>query len=251
MDQKPLPLLFVLPESGSRWPEEFPAERQAGLQRWLRPEAVALARVFALEHRTPHVLIPEPPPLLLDLDAPVRRAVRSRTPDRRPLYTFGFRSGRACRLQVQQAYRSFHGRVAAILAQGKVRAGLDCRMRPLAADLSLCVGNNGDVTGEPRPGGGSLTCPADLARDLRDMLAARFSDLPGKIGLNRSGRDSALGRQYRRFQTPWLTLDLAPQLLAGGEGKAGRERELRLQERLDAALLLWCKLEGWMGESAA
>jgi hypothetical protein len=250
---KALPLLLVLPESGSRWPDAFPAGRRAGLQPWLQPADPALAQALALDHRTPYVLTAEFIPLLLRLDAPLRQALPDRDPERQPLYAFGRPAGQACQRQLRQAYLSFHERVTKILGQSKVRAALVCRVRttlpPL--DLLLSVGNHGDLTGAASPDAGDLTCPAGLARDLRDVLAARFSDLPGKTGLNRSGRDSALGRQYRRFRTPWLTLDVAPQLLSGRDGEISRQRVRQLQERLEAGLVFWCKLEGWLGDGAA
>jgi hypothetical protein len=252
MKYQALPLFLALPESGSGWPEAFPAERQAALKHWLRPADAALARVFALEHRTPHILAGDLTPLLLTLDAPLRQALAVRDPERKPLYVFGYRARQACQRQLRQAYQSFHDRVAEILGLGKVRAALDCRVRPLPSlKLLLGVGNNGDVTGAARPGAGSLTCPADQARNLRDLLAARFSDLAGKVGLNLPDRGSAFGLRYRRFGVPWLTLDLAPQLLLGSDGQVSCQRVQRLQERLEAVLFLWCKLEGWIGESPA
>lgn len=252
MDYKALPLLIALPECGSRWPDAFPAGRQAALQGWIKPADAALRQALALEHRTPHILAAEYLPFLLSLDVPPRQAVLSRTPDRQALYAGERRAGQACQAQLRAGYAAFHARAAEALGQGTIRACLDCRVLSQAeGGIPLAVGNQGDVTGAIRPGAGGLTCPADQARDLRDLLAARFSDLPGKIGLNQPPRKRTLAAQYRRARTLWLTLDLAPQLLLGKDGQASPPRVQRLQERLDAVLLLWCKLEGWIGGNAA
>lgn len=252
MEFKALPLLIALPECGNRWPDAFPAERKNPWQRWIRPADAALRHAFALEHRTPHIIGAAYLPFLLALDAPLRQAVLSRTPDRRPLYAGDRRAGQACQQQLRAGYESFHAQAAAALGRGKIRACLDCRVLAPAEDgILLSVGNQGDVTGAARPGAGGLTCPADLARDVRDLLAARFSDLPGKIALNQPFRERTLAAHYRRQPAPWLTLDLAPHLLLGNEGQVSQPRVQRLQERLDAVLLLWCKLEGWLGDGAA
>ncbi|MEW6517029.1 MAG: hypothetical protein AB1439_09000 [candidate division FCPU426 bacterium] len=255
MELKSLPLLLVLPDGGTRWPEAFPEERQAALQPFLSRAGAALDRAAALDHRTPFIVRGAVVPLLLKLDAPPGQSLPGRGPDRLPLFAFERRAVQACRRELQQAYRSFHDQVGRSAASRKVRAVLEVRALPdPAAGLErrpvlVSVGNNGSPTGEARPGAGRLTGPVEQARNLRDLLAARFSDVAGRVGLNEPQTGAYLGTRHGRPGVPWLTLGLAPGLLLDAEGRISEAKVQNVQERLETAFLLWCKLESWIGES--
>lgn len=166
-------------------------------------------------------------------------------------------------------YQAWHRRVSEALAAGRVKTVLDCFILPAAAGrpdrrglsngtsagrpdrpdpnrIILTLGNQGDERGEALPHSGPTSCPAKWVRDLRDILVARFSDLPGRVGLNTPAPGGYLLRMHARQPVPWIRLGVAPELLNAPEGALRARQPERLRERVEAALVMFCKLQDWI-----
>jgi hypothetical protein len=132
-----------------------------------------------------------------------------------------------------------------------VRAAVVCRFFPAAVPahrpgerLLISVGNGGDVQGGSA--GRRLTCPAEWARDLRDLAAAAFADRPGRVALNARVPGASVRSGRVPAGVPWVSLAFRSDLVLSRPARTAAARRRDLQARLAAVLTLWCRIEGWV-----
>jgi len=222
-----LPLLVTLTQSGTG---VFGAE-SAGTA----AEFGAAARViFDIAHRVRFWCAAAASPAVADLDAPPERAFPAPA-DRR----------------AERYYRLFHARVAACARSAEVRTGVDCHVfAPGAApedeaSPAICISNEGDVYGEPTADDRPTTCSAELARDLREVAAARFADWPARVMLNQPVAGGYLIRRHASAGLPWVRLALSTALFTTSDGRIAPKRLDDLRSRLESILTFWGLIHKW------
>lgn len=165
-------------------------------------------------------------------------AVKSRTPDRRPVW----RSGgpppiRLVHGLMLRHYFPFHEAVDRLIDAHGVRLALDCHSMepvgpPLAKDAGrrrplVCLGNHGDENGEPRRGK-LATCPPAWIRALAVHFGEAFPG--GEIAINRPfpGGFIPMSHYWHRG-VPWIAIELNRGLYEGpgGDIDGGAVAELR------------------------
>lgn len=256
-----LPFLITVPHSGLVVPDEVAdllALSAGDLARLADPATGALydfggyvaarlrarvSRVVVDVNRAPYHL----PPLHPD------GAVKSRTPDRCPVY----RSGGAPPIAVVHRlmlrhYFPFHEAVDRLLDEHGVRCAFDCHsMEPvgplLAKDAGrhrplVCLGNHGDLNGEPRRGR-LVTCPPAWLRNLAIHFRDRFPE--GEVAINRPfpGGFTSMAHYWHRG-IPWVQIELNRGLYEGPEGAIDDGAVADLRERCrDALTAFWEEVE--------
>jgi hypothetical protein len=218
MLQKPLPLLLVLPPLDSRLQAEGPR--------------LPVRTLFDLNDRVSACFFPTAPTARIAWNPSTvnkKNASHART--------------------YSQAVKN---RLAFLAATPGLRAGVHCSLSALPLEGAgdevagkLAVYNHGDEYGEEH-GGGPVTCPADVARDLRDLAAARLADWPGSVALNRGlAGDAFIAGRRKADQLAWVHLEFSSHLWMKPDGRLLNKRVGEFAGRLESILTLWCRLQSW------
>ncbi|MBN1595006.1 N-formylglutamate amidohydrolase [candidate division FCPU426 bacterium] len=242
---KKIPLCLTLPEAG----ENIPPGWMDAVPGTTFPEQQALARIFDISGRLEFFIKADMPPAWLKVDAPRREAVPDTMPgQKRALHALG-------RTLLAQYYAPYHARIKKAVASPKMRVGLDCHCfvsRPWPREEGrplqpiICLGNNGDFMGESRSGAGGTTCPPDMIRDLRDLMAARFADERGQVLLNTPVTGGYTIKKYATRKKPWIRMDIARHMLVSADGQINHKRLAAWRDKMESIAVLFCKLQGWM-----
>jgi N-formylglutamate deformylase len=128
---------------------------------------------------------------------------------------------------LMQYFFPYHDRINILLDTLPVQLAIDCHtMTPVGAPRNhdagkkrpfVCIGNNGNVDGGPRPHA-LLTCPQEWARSLAGAFREEFSG-PGDVTLNEPYSGGFIpNAHYWHKGIPWIQLELNRSLYEADSG---------------------------------
>lgn len=255
---EPAPFLVAIPHGGTVIPEEVAdllalstgdvarlADPATGLLYDFGGRVAArlearVSRMVVDVNRAPYHLPPKYPD----------GAVKSWTPDRRPVY----RGGRPPPIELAHAlmlrhYFPFHEAVDRLLDEHAPRCAFDCHSMepvgpPLARDAgrprpAVCLGNHGEMRGEPRRGQLTTCRPAWIRR-----LAVHFRDAfpRAEVAINRPfpGGFTPMAHYWHRG-VPWVAIELNRGLYEAPDGAIDREAVDDVRGRCWDAIAGFCE----------
>jgi formiminoglutamase len=180
------------------------------------------------------------PPLPLPLKDP-DGIIKRRTVDGREVYLPGRVPplGEIHALMLKH-YFPYHQRIDELLDRHRVKVAFDCHsMLPYGSSIQkdagrsrplVCLGNNGDETGNPRPGS-LVTCPAEWIADLAGAFRDEFS-LDREVALNDPFRGGFIANaHYWHKGIPWIQIEISRALYepAGSGGRTPEQTRERVQ----------------------
>ena len=164
-------------------------------------------------------------------------------------------------MRLSQYYDPYHAALERALSSKRIRFFLDGHSMTAqgpaigpdqgAPRPALCIGNFGDADGDPDPTLGPVSCPAPLARGIRDHLAhslkelIAMSGLPEGPALNRPFDGGHILRRYSRapFSIPGVMIEVNRALYLD------EATQLPIPGRVEALAKAMARLAGWIIET--
>ncbi|HUU75728.1 MAG TPA: N-formylglutamate amidohydrolase [Methanoregulaceae archaeon] len=235
------PFLISVPHGGVKVPEEVKNKvilDELSLRYYSDP---ATRRIFDLSGEVTAFLDTDVSRMIVDLNRPPyhlppRRwdgVVKTRTVDGKPVYETGqFPDIRRIHRLMMQYYFPYHAELDRLLDEMSICLAIDCHsMLPVAPNGHkdagqtrplVCLGNNGDMEGNPRKGALS-TCPGKIVRILAEEFQKKFPG-EGSVALNTPFSGGFISNaHYWHKGIPWIQLELNRSLYEdGGQYVSGR-----------------------------
>ncbi|OPX69188.1 MAG: N-formylglutamate amidohydrolase [Methanoregulaceae archaeon PtaB.Bin056] len=258
-----LPLLISIPHGGVGVPDEA-AERVA-----LEPPALlyysdpSSGRLFGFRERVRALVSATVSRVIVDLNRPPyhlpprRRdgVVKFRTSLGDPVWKDGMQPDiQAIHGLLLRHYFPYHAEIDMLLEREEIAVALDChsmvpvglpgqpdegKKRPL-----ICLGNNGDRSGNPRRGG-LCTCPPEWVRRLAGIFREHFPG-EGSVALNHPFSGGFISNaHYWHKGIPWVQIEVNRSLYEAADSSPARGSLVDLQKLKSLNESIWDAIERW------
>lgn len=253
MIHRQIPFCLTLTRTGERVPDVLPNAEKLKQHIQVDQANIALRKIFDLRHRMDAVLNADVSSELLDLNKLPEAAVQNTLNDQTKIYPQGNNQQALQQGLLEQYYYPFFNSLEKVLIKNEVKIGFNCALfndaeyhsvdsvRPI-----LSLQNGGDFLGEKQSSDQTLSCPAEMIRDIRDIFSARFADVPGSVLLNveKSNHDAVQYQQVRSI--PWIELLVGRSLLENSLGTVGEKRIENLRDRFENVFVMISKYYEWL-----
>ncbi len=179
--------------------------------------------------------------------------IKVMTPEGFPVYQEGaFPPPELIRSLLKTYYYPYHEEINSCLESGSIKIAFDCHsMTPVAPPMYpnagkprplICLGNQGNLRGEPALNGTPLTCPPGWIRLMADFFREEF-DGEGTVAINDPFPGGfTIRSHFRQRRIPWVQIEVNRKLYESGDYSDPETLTIdpqdvdRLRERIFSAL---------------